>query len=57
MCKLESVGQSWGLGRDKQMEKRVTNSSGLLGPEGLWDIRLSVLKLGQSQVKQDELAT
>lgn len=34
-CKLESVGQSWGLGRDKQMEKRVTNSSGLLGPEGL----------------------
>ena len=34
-CKLESVGQSWGVGRDKQMDKRVTNSSGLLGPEGL----------------------
>lgn len=41
-CKLESAGQSWGiswtkleLGRNAQMEKRVTNSSGFLALEGL----------------------
>ena len=41
-CELESAGQSWGISwtklglwRNAQMEKRVTNSSGFLGPEGL----------------------